>query len=397
MHRFLAFAYALALLLPAAAVQAGKTEPPKQQLDQIKSRIKALKQELNSTSEAHSEAADALKQSERAISQTNRTLYEITRQQAEKKNTLQTLQQQQSGLEQTISRQQQMLAEQMRQQYLNGQQSYLQILLSLQDPDAVSRQVHYFSYVARARAQQIEALRENRERVASLNQQTATTLAQIEALRSERMSQRQQLESEKKQRKTVMLSLAKQLKAQRGEISKLRRDEKRLSNLVRRLARIMPALPKRSKPTVLGKNEALPTAALDSRNFAALRGKLRLPVRGEIANRYGSTREDSGVSWKGLFIRASEGSTVKTIASGTVVFADWLRGFGNLLIVDHGGNYMSLYGNNQALLRKEGDVVTAGDDIASVGNSGGNAESGLYFEMRHQSRPFDPLSWCTLR
>ena len=396
MHRILVFACALALLLPMA-VQAGKTEPPKQQLDQIKHRIEALTQKLDTTKEAHTEAADALKQSERAISQTNRTLYEITRQQTEKKQTLETLQQQQSGLEQTISRQQQMLAEQMRQQYLNGQQSYLQILLSQQDPDAVSRQVHYFSYVARARAQLIESLRENRQRVASLNQQTAATLAQIEALRSERMSQRQQLESEKKQRKTVMLSLAKQIKAQRGEISKLRRDEKRLSDLVRRLARIVPAQPKRSKPSALGKNEALPTAALDSRNFAALRGKLRLPVRGEIANRYGSTREDSGVSWKGLFIRAAEGSTVKTIASGTVVFADWLRGFGNLLIVDHGGNYMSLYGNNQALLRKVGDEVTAGDDIAAVGNSGGNAESGLYFEMRHQSRPFDPLSWCTLR
>jgi septal ring factor EnvC (AmiA/AmiB activator) len=112
-----------------------------------------------------------------------------------------------------------------------------------------------------------------------------------------------------------------------------------------------------------------------------------------VSNRFGDSREDSGVSWKGLFIKANEGAEVKSIATGRVVFADWLRGFGNLIILDHGDGYMSLYGNNQAVLKQVGDIVHVGDTIASVGNSGGNETNGLYYELRRQSHPFDPLSW----
>ncbi|MDP3087686.1 MAG: peptidoglycan DD-metalloendopeptidase family protein, partial [Methylotenera sp.] len=113
-------------------------------------------------------------------------------------------------------------------------------------------------------------------------------------------------------------------------------------------------------------------------------------------NRFGASREDSGVSWKGLFIKANEGAEVKSVASGRVVFADWLRGFGNLVIVDHGDGYMSLYGYNQAILKQAGEVVRSGDAIASVGNSGGNEANGVYYELRLQSRPFDPLTWSSL-
>jgi septal ring factor EnvC (AmiA/AmiB activator) len=147
----------------------------------------------------------------------------------------------------------------------------------------------------------------------------------------------------------------------------------------------------------VARNETLPSNAFDGGDFAALRGKLNLPVRGDVTNRFGATREDTGVSWKGLFIKSAEGSDVKSVASGRVVFADWLRGFGNLLIIDHGDGYMSLYGNNQAILKKVGDTVKGGDTVASVGNSGGNETSGLYFELRYQSKPFDPLSWSVVK
>jgi septal ring factor EnvC (AmiA/AmiB activator) len=115
-----------------------------------------------------------------------------------------------------------------------------------------------------------------------------------------------------------------------------------------------------------------------------------------VSNRFGSIRQDSGISWKGLFIKASEGTEVKAVASGRVVFADWLRGFGNLIILDHGDGYMSLYGNNQSILRQEGEMVKGGDTIASVGNTGGNESNGLYYELRKQSRPFDPMAWSSL-
>ena len=126
--------------------------------------------------------------------------------------------------------------------------------------------------------------------------------------------------------------------------------------------------------------------------FASLKGQLRAPVAGKIAARFGSKRGD-GPSWKGVFIRTGEGSEIHAIAGGRVVFSDWLRGFGNLIIVDHGGQYMSIYGNNQSLLKRVGDAVKGGDTIASAGNSGGNEESGLYFELRHQGRAFDPATW----
>ncbi len=130
----------------------------------------------------------------------------------------------------------------------------------------------------------------------------------------------------------------------------------------------------------------------DGQAFAGQRGKLKLPVRGELVATFGSKRAD-GPAWKGIFIKAAEGSEVHAAGAGEVVFADWMRGCGNLLIVDHGGQYMSIYGNNQAVLKRPGDRVKAGDVVATVGNSGGNEQSGLYFEMRHQGRAIDPLTW----
>ena len=131
--------------------------------------------------------------------------------------------------------------------------------------------------------------------------------------------------------------------------------------------------------------------------FAAMRGTLALPVRGELGGRFGSPRSDGGITWKGVFIAARNGEDVKAVAGGRVVYADWLRGFGNLLIVDHGDSYMTLYANAEALLKQVGDSIRGGDTIATVGNSGGNVESGLYFEMRHAGKPFDPLTWVKLR
>jgi septal ring factor EnvC (AmiA/AmiB activator) len=148
-----------------------------------------------------------------------------------------------------------------------------------------------------------------------------------------------------------------------------------------------PVAEEPAKPAELSLAPAAPDGA-----FASLRGQMRAPVAGKIAARFGSKRGD-GPSWKGVFIRAPEGTDIRAIAGGRVVFAEWLRGFGNLIIVDHGGEYMSIYGNNQTLLKRAGDVVKAGDSIANAGNSGGNEESGLYFELRHQGRAFDPAGW----
>jgi septal ring factor EnvC (AmiA/AmiB activator) len=151
------------------------------------------------------------------------------------------------------------------------------------------------------------------------------------------------------------------------------------------------AIPEDNTPPAKAADIALAPAA-PAGAFASLKGQLRAPVAGKVAAKFGAKRGD-GPSWKGVFIRTSEGADVHSVAGGRVVFADWLRGFGNLIIVDHGGQYMSIYGNNQSLLKRAGDIVKAGDPIASAGNSGGNEESGLYFELRHQGAAFDPAGW----
>lgn len=147
--------------------------------------------------------------------------------------------------------------------------------------------------------------------------------------------------------------------------------------------------PAQAKPADI----ALAPAALDGA-FASLKGKMRSPVSGKLAARFGAKRGD-GPTWKGMFIKAAEGSEVRAVAGGRVVFAKWMRGFGNLILVDHGSEYLSIYGNNQALLKREGDAVKGGEAIASAGNTGGNEESGLYFEIRHKGAPIDPAGWVS--
>ena len=154
-----------------------------------------------------------------------------------------------------------------------------------------------------------------------------------------------------------------------------------------------PSPPPSPPPTALALAYTPPD---DHSAFSQMRGHLRIPVKGEISAKFGSPRGE-GNSWKGIFIRAPEGSEIRAIAPGKIVFSEWLRGFGNLIIIDHGNQYMTIYGNNQSILKQAGDNVKAGEQIASAGNSGGNEQSGLYFEMRHQGRAFDPLSWISIK
>lgn len=157
-----------------------------------------------------------------------------------------------------------------------------------------------------------------------------------------------------------------------------------------------PPPPPKAEPKAEPPAKAVDDVADDSssgRAFASLQGKLRLPVRGEITGRFGAARAE-GMTWKGVFIRAGGGQPVRAVADGRVVYADWLRGFGNMLIVDHGGGYMTVYGSGEALMKSTGDKVRAGDTVATTGASGGGSETGLYFEIRHLGRPLNPLSWA---
>ena len=407
-----------ALLVNSPLVYATKkAEPPKQSLSDVQQKLESLKKELDHSQEAHKDAADALKESELAISKANKKLFEINHKQQENKELLVKLASDSITTNQALNEQQKLLSSQLYQQYIHGRQSYAQIILQNEHPSGIARDVQYFSYIAKARAELINKMQGNLKKINKLNEETASTLKEVAELKQKQMDERRVLQNQKQAKSKVVKTLSQQIAQQRVEIKKLSRDEKRLSQLVERLARYTPppsrktlnkrddaSKPSATEPAETSKtttqsnltNNAEPSPERYSSNFASLKGKLRLPVRGDVSNRFGSSREDSGISWKGLFIKANEGAEVKSVATGRVVFADWLRGFGNLIILDHGDGYMSLYGNNQAVLKQVGDNVRAGDTIASVGNSGGNETNGLYYELRKQSRPFDPLSWSSL-
>ncbi len=403
-------AITLALLLNASwCLAESKSAQPKQALSELQQQLEALKKELDQAQEYHKDAADALKESEVAISGADKKLYEISKRQVDNKKELAKLDAESKSTNRSLTQEQKLLSGQLYQQYIHGQQSYVQMILQSDRPSEVARDLHYFSYVAKARAGLINKMQSNLNKIKRLNELTASKLQEITDLKQKQLDEKRTLEAKKKEKSKVVNSLSHQIAEQRGQIKKLSRDEKRLSQLVSRLAKIIPKTKANKKPstptsntkktpdnTVAINNEKLPSDNAISTNFSALKGKLRLPVRGTISNRFGSAREDSGISWKGLFIKASEGADVKAIATGRVVFADWLRGFGNLIIVDHGDGYMSLYGNNQSVLKQAGDLVQSGDTIASVGNTGGNESNGLYYELRSQSRPFDPMSWSSL-
>jgi septal ring factor EnvC (AmiA/AmiB activator) len=384
------------LILPAVCANATAAAPArsaqKEELGQLRGRIDALQKRLAASEETKSEAVDALRESERAISGTNRTLHELAAQQRAVNARLAELQGQSRPTAAEIDVQQARLARLLYLQYIGVQPDALQLLLNREDPNRIARELHYLTHLSRARAELIRGLRSNLVRLNELARTTRQQSAELAVIDAEQQAQRKRLDTEKHARKVVLIRVSRQIEKQRREISTLKRDENRLAKLVEQLRQVLA----RSRPETL-RNEHLPDASDDGRPFTQRKGRLNLPVRGELRNRFGSPREGGGLLWKGLFIAAPAGHEVKAIAAGRVVFADWLRGFGNLLIIDHGDGYMSLYGNNESLYKQVGAATRGGETVAVVGNSGGNTDSGLYFEIRHQGKAFDPLGWVNLK
>jgi septal ring factor EnvC (AmiA/AmiB activator) len=372
----------------------------REELGQLKSRIEAVQKRLAQSEESRSEAADALRRSERAISEANRSLAALAEKSRAINAQLTELKREAERVDERLKGQQASLEGLLYERYVAGRPETLGILLSGRDPNTVFRDLHYLTYVARARAELVGDLRQTLARAREVARLVEKQSLELKAIAVQQLAQRQQLEQEKRERSRVLARLSREIGEQKREIGSLRRDEARLTRLIEQLARAIARTPKpraTAPPTLALRNERLPEPIREPTPFQQLKGRLALPVRGELGNRFGSPRQDGGVVWKGLFIAAPPGTEVRAIAAGRVVFADWLRGFGNLLIIDHGDSYMTLYGYNETLFREVGDVIRGGDRVAAVGNSGGHPQSGLYFEMRHEGRPFDPLTWVSVR
>jgi septal ring factor EnvC (AmiA/AmiB activator) len=377
---------------PAAEAATANAKEKEKELRELRGRIEALQKRLAAAEESRSEAADALRESERAISEANRELRELGTQAREHDKRLAELNAESRRREEALKAQQAALAGLLYGHYLGGQAEPLKLLLNREDPGQITRRLHYFGYISRARAELIAELRAGLAQLRELAREAEEKAAELSAVTAEQRAQRARLEREKRARNQVLAKISRDVERQQREIGTLKQNEARLAKLVASLAKLMA----RSKPAPRPRGERAPAAVPEDSPFGRLKGRLSPPVRGELANRFGSPRSDGGVLWKGLFIAARAGEEVRAVADGRVVFADWLRGFGNLLIIDHGDAFLSLYGNNEALYKRVGDIIHGGEAVAAVGNSGGNADSGLYFELRYQGLPLDPLDWVKM-
>lgn len=263
-----------------------------------------------------------------------------------------------------------------------GAPAALRIALSGDDPAEAARKLHYLTYVSRAAAQLIDGHREGLAELARLRESSEAKARELGGIEAGQRADRDRMLAERRERRRVLGRVAVEIRQARRELRVAEGDEKRLARVVEEIGKVLSARPGAG----YGRPDRVPDAASAAGPFSALKGRLRLPVRGELARRQGAA--------KGLFIRAAEGEPVRAVAAGRVVYAEWMRGFGNLLIVDHGEDYFSVYGNNETLLKQAGDAVAPGETLATVGASGGNEETGLYFELRHLGRAFDPLGWA---
>jgi len=390
------------MVVPCLALFSGMARADKESdLRQLRERIEKLQRDLVKSEESRTEAADALKVSEKSISEVNRNLVSLGQQQAQISQSLAELRRRIAANRADAAQQQELLDRMIRHQYMHGSTDGLRLLLEGKDASDVERQMHYLGYVSKTRAALILRLKQSAVTLVELESATREKQQELKANADEQKQARATLQAERFARQKMFTRIKSDIANGRREIGRLKRDEERLGKLIEQLARAIAKnredrKNERKSDSIQRKGEAVESVAdatFAGRAFESLRGKLKLPVRGELQGRFGSPREDGGVTWKGLFIKAENGHAVHAVADGQVVYADWLRGFGNLIIVDHGNGYMSLYGNNESLLKQVGDMTQSGETVASVGSSGGAAESGVYFELRHEGKPFDPLKW----
>lgn len=386
---------------------------------QLQSRLARLKRQLADAEASQSEATDALRESEAAISTANRRLRELAQSRRQVERQIVSLRERSRTVSARQTGEERQLSQVLRTQLVLARRPDWHRMVDGRDPQIAARDLAYLDYVAKSKARAIGELRERREELADLEDESRAKQEELASIAADERSSRAQLLREQQARRRTLDRLARQIGSQRQSIATLARDEARLGGLVEELGKLLAEQARREKQRAAQAARAAADARASGRGtqaaepaaadgglpaegrFAELRGKLDLPVKGEIVARFGSPRRtEAGVNaptWKGVFIRAATGTDVHAVAAGRVVFADWLRGFGNLLILDHGEGFLSVYGNNESLLAALGAQVDAGEVIAAVGNTGGSSDSGLYFELRFQGRPFDPLRWAAAR
>ncbi len=372
----------LILCLCTPALGAGQGAPAAEaqraKLEALRTRIEGLRARMNTRSGEKSALARQLQESEQTIGRLVGTLRLLDGRLSDQQRRLEALRAQRAAQTEVLAQQRAVLARQVRAAYAMGRQEKVKILLNQQDPATVGRMLVYYDYLSRARAQKIESLREQLQRLMATEQEIQAEELELVRLRDEQASQLLAMKNSQDQRREVIAKITVELQDQGRELARLQSDERELNTLIKGLEQALADIPVEHPQQI---------------QFAGLRGRLPWPASGRIVSRFGMPRL-GGLVWDGVMISAPEGREVRAVHHGRVAFADWLRGFGLLMIVDHGDGYMTLYGHNQSLFKEVGDWVAADEAIALVGSSGGRERAGVYFGIRFKGRPVNPTKWC---
>ncbi|QXH51184.1 murein hydrolase activator EnvC [Pseudomonas fakonensis] len=418
------------LLAPAFA--ADDRAQTQQQLDATRQDIAELKKMLGKLQDEKSGVQKDLKSTETDIGNLEKQVEALQQELKKTEGELERLDHEKKKLQSARVEQQRLIAIQARSAYQNnGREEYLKLLLNQQNPEKFARTLTYYDYLSKARTEQLRAFNETLRQLANVEQDISRQQQQLLAQQADLDSRRQALVSERDKRQQVLAKLNSDLKERDQKLQAREQDQADLAKVLKTIEETLArqareaeearqrALLARQEEEKRRKQQALtaardeqpeeppkkarttlgPVVSSDGANyggaFSAARGKLPWPVNGRLLARFGDARgSDARAKWDGVMISASAGTQVRAVHGGRVVFADWLRGAGLLVILDHGNGYLSLYGHNQSLLKSAGDIVKAGEAISTVGDSGGQDNAGLYFAIRQQGRPTDPAQWC---
>ncbi|GHE89600.1 murein hydrolase activator EnvC family protein [Thalassotalea profundi] len=345
-----------------------------QKLDQLKKAINQQKTTIKQVNKQREELEKQLQKSDLAISQVVKAIAKTKQQLAETQQKLTTLEKQQTELLKKKNQQELLLAKQLRAAYSSGNHDYIKLLLNQESPAKVQRSITYYQYLNTARIEEIEQFKTTIDKLHQVKIEQMDQIQKLEQLQQAQSKQQKEFSQEKNQREQTIAKLSKQLLNDQQTLEKLEQEEANLKAALARIAKLSQ------------QEESL-------KGLSRLKRKLSWPVNGKIRRSFGSSKQGY-LKWKGVLLSAPTGRQVTTIHNGTVLFSDWLKGYGLVTVVDHGEGYMSLYGHNQALLKSVGDRVETGEPIALVGQSGGQEQSGLYFEIRHNGQAVNPKLWC---
>lgn len=373
-----ALAMPVLLLIAFAGGAAGERVDTARELDAIQGRIKGLEKEISRAAAAKPTAGKALRQAELVEADARDALQGIRRQLSEGQAREKKLRAEMDRADAELATHRAALEWQLRLAYATGREEWLRLALTQQDPVALSRRVVYYGYITRQRStllQQVEQEIESLEAAATTLRDQLAALADLGRRQEARVHE---LAAARKVRARAVETLASDLGSRQQKLTVLRHEAHSLAELMARLERESRAPVRRAEPVP----EPGPAQQLKD-----------LPLSGQMVARFGQPRAEGLLRWDGLMLAAPAGTDVRAVRGGRVVYADWLPGMGLLLVVDHGKGYMSLYGHNQDLLKEAGQMVSQGEVISRVGDSGGQGSPGLYFEVRRNGKPIDPREW----